>query len=410
MNKLFLLVSLIILVACGDSGSTLKEVERPQDVVSKRIQVFSDSVYNRIAGEWMAYYEVFPSEEAYANWMYAARYAGHADYKRLLMDGIKTYPANPTLLYLAGMRKHKMPSSDSDLALTVRAAELDPNYMDPWFNLVTEFMSRDEMEKMDNALNRLLKGGGISEEVMDYNYNLLINLEENAILITNGDNDTYPGWILQRILNHRPDVKIVNRSLLNTNWYVFHVIRQGVPRFITNADLEELKKTTRGPWDDVLINRIIEAGSDEDIPVYFSHTLYLTEGISERMKNGRKLGLATLVTPTDKSYRKQMLRVADLWTNDFRTSGMEAWTLRYGTKASAGLRLMGNYAGGILALVRELDSTHPEFSVELFEWYRAHCLELLQDQSRDAIGSTWAEISNHKTIQDWCRQERYLQD
>jgi len=99
---------------------------------------------------------------------------------------------------------------------------------------------------MDNALNRLLKGGGISEEVMDYNYNLLINLEENAILITNGDNDTYPGWILQRILNHRPDVKIVNRSLLNTNWYVFHVIRQGVPRFITNADLEELKKNDQG--------------------------------------------------------------------------------------------------------------------------------------------------------------------
>ena len=289
MNKSFLLMSLIILVSCDDSGSTLKEVERPQEVVSKRILVYTDSIYNRMAGEWKAYYEVFPSEEAYANWMYAARYAGQADYKKLLMDGIQTYPANPTLLYLAGMREHKMPSSDSDLALTIRAAELDPTYMDPWFNLVTEFLARNELEKMDNALQRLLQGGGISEEVMDYNYNLLTNLEENAILITNGDNDTYPGWILQRILNHRPDVKIVNRSLLNTNWYVFHVIRLGVPRFITNAELEDLKKSTRGPCDDVLINRIIEAGSDEHVPVYFSHTLYLTEGISEPMKNGRKL-------------------------------------------------------------------------------------------------------------------------
>ncbi|NQT62010.1 MAG: hypothetical protein HQ556_03535 [Candidatus Marinimicrobia bacterium] len=410
MNKPLLLMSLILLIACGDSGSNLREVERPQDVVSKRIQVYSDSIYNRMAGEWKAYYEVFPSEAAYANWMYATRYAGQEDYKKLLMEGIKTYPANPTLLYLAGMRAHKMPSSDSDLALTIRAAELDPSYMDPWFNLVTEFLSRGEMEKMDNALQRLLQGGGISEEVMDYNYNLLANLEKNAILITNGDNDTYPGWILQRILNHRPDVKIVNRSLLNTNWYVFHVIRQGVPRFITNTELEELKKSTRGPWDDVLINRIIEAGSDEHIPVYFSHTLYLTKGISESMKNGRNLGLATLVTPTDELYSDQILRVADLWINDFRTSGMESWQLRYGTKASAGLRLMGNYAEGILTMVKELDSTHPEFSVELFEWYQDYCLELLSDGSRDAIGSTWAEISTHKTIQAWCRQERYLQD
>lgn len=105
-----------------------------------------------------------------------------------------------------------------------------------------------------------------------------------------------------------------------------------------------------------------------------------------------------------------MLRVADLWINEFRTSGMASWQLRYGTKASAGLRLMGNYAGGILDLVKELDRTHPEFSLELFEWYRDYCLELLPDQSRDAIGSTWAKISNHKTIQAWCRQERYLQD
>ncbi len=410
MIRIFLLMSLVVLVACGDNTSTLRKVERPQDVVSKRVMVYSDSIYNRIAGEWEAYYQVFPSEDAYANWMYAARYAGHPEYKQLLMKGVNTYPANPTLLYLAGMREQKMPSADSDLALTVRASELDPNYMDPWFNLVTEFLSRNEMEKMDNALQRLLQGGGISEEVMDYNFNLLASLEPNAILITNGDNDTYPGWILQRILGHRPDVKIVNRSLLNTNWYVFHVIRQGVPRFITNPALENLKKSTRGPWDEQLINRIIEASGDERMPVYFSHTLYMTPGIKEAMKNGRELGLATLMTETVKPYKEQMLQVANIWINEFRSSGMESWKLKYGTKASAGLRLMGNYAGGILTMVETLDKTHPQVSVDLFDWYQDYCLELLPEQSRDAIGSTWADISSHEKIQDWCRKERYLLD
>jgi len=410
MKILVMSISLFLVVACQNNTPTVQEVERPQTVVSKRIVVFSDSVYNQMAEEWSNYYKVFPSELAYANWMYAARYAGHAGYKSLLMGGIKMYPANPTLLYLAGMRERKVPSSENDLAMTIRASELDEAYTDPWFNLVIEYLARNQLTKMDDALHHLLRSGGIAETVMDYNYNLLVSLEENAILITNGDNDTYPGWILQRILDHRPDVKIVNRSLLNTDWYPDHVISEGVPRFITKAALGELKKTTRGPWDEELIKRIIDAGHDENIPVYFSHTLYKTAGIAGYFETGRDLGLATLVTPSDQSYRDQSTRVADIWIREFRISGMESWGLRYGGKTSAGLWLMGNYAGGTLSLVKELDQSKPAYSLELFEWYLDHCLDLLPPKSRDFFGTHWADYSEHPQIQEWCRQERYLKD
>ncbi|MTB49563.1 SUMF1/EgtB/PvdO family nonheme iron enzyme [Lewinella sp. W8] len=96
----------------------------------------------------------------------------------------------------------------------MKAYAADPERSESYTSMTTYFEITGAPERRNEMLRKLHRAESIPAGVMEYNHNQLQSVAPNGILLTMGDADTYPSWLLQSAYGVRPDVRVLNLALL----------------------------------------------------------------------------------------------------------------------------------------------------------------------------------------------------
>ena len=190
-----------------------------------------------------------------------------------LEEAQKIKPDNQEVHYFLGYTYERLSAKDgmlnSNLELSMKASEqfkkvigIAPKYegelltLDPyskitsiWGSMAMACLSRGQVDSAIWAFKYGQAEGGYIPGLLEYGKNILKSCEKDAILFTNGDNDTFPLWFLQEVENFRKDVRVVNLSLLNTTWFI-KLLRDTNPKIPINFT------------DNYIDNKLMEHNSD----------------------------------------------------------------------------------------------------------------------------------------------------
>ena len=202
-----------------------------------------------------------------------------------------------------------------------------------------------------------------SDNYVAYHYgsNMLSFLEPNAILITNGDNDTFPLWYLQEVEGLRTDVEVVNLSLIQVNWYVKQLKEADVAMSFTYDEIERMHPYwVRDPetgepklitLKDIVMHDIIRETRDSR-PIYFAVTV---DDFLGYYNNLQLEGMVFRLVPTTGRYQIDEEKTYENVFENYRYDSLidvdDGWRVMDEIyKPPTTIRLVTNYAAGFSRL------------------------------------------------------------
>jgi hypothetical protein len=162
------------------------------------------------------------------------------------------------------LRKMGNPGDDDMFQYLEKAYNMRPDDAELYDAIITYYEMQGNLSKRKEFSEKLFKANEISSGFLNYGFNLLMTLKPNSIILTFGDNDTYPLWLLQDALSIRPDVLVFNIPLLDdSNYQALMFKKVGLkPITVKNEDFPTSQN------EKILIDYILKNINLEQHPLY----------------------------------------------------------------------------------------------------------------------------------------------
>lgn len=199
-----------------------------------------------------------PECEKQDNWLQESKYLKEQEDIWELIEG-----AIPNTYTYYMFYKDGYPGDMTRLDVLLKAYELQPDNPITYDELVVNYETIGNAEKRKEFNKIWFESNDMSPGILNYNYNVLVSVEKNGVVLTFGDNDTFPAWMLQDALNIRHDVKILNVPLLTSKEYRDRIFSElNIPLLVFNHD-----ENSKFGYQETVVKHIME-NIPEDINLY----------------------------------------------------------------------------------------------------------------------------------------------
>ena len=288
-----------------------------ETVGSKRKKVFNNEKYISLAVAWQKKCVEEPNE--LDNWIslfFAVKYSKFGKKTgvfrknkdanlKYVIDGIKKNIGENYFYWYAVSETKDYPDNMESLK---KSHKLNNKYDETIVSMLTWYVRQNDYDKTEEFCRKLYNSKSYPEYYLYLGYNYLSAADENSIIFTNGDNDTFPLWILQNVHNYRKDILVLNVNLAYDPHYL--------EKLLVSKGIKWKKKKNYQFSDlmDFLIEKYPEKSLYFGITVMdqfkskYQKNLY-NEGFLEKYSNKKYNNLAVFINNMENKYLFDLLRM-----------------------------------------------------------------------------------------------------